>query len=592
MAAAGQLRASGYLKRIKTELDLLATDAPDGVQCRPRAHDTDSLDTSGLWLDAVITGPQNTPYAGGSFHVECCLARQYPLCPPHIRFVTKVFHPNIDQNGRICVDILKEGSDAGRWSAAKNLRMALATVRMLLAEPNPDDPLDAEIAGIYRSHRTRFVATARQWTEKYAMGDENGLAVLDGDVPTSLPGGADPAKTAASNATSTPSASPSTSVPSSSSSSSAPVSSIKTAPPPSSSSSSSSPSGSVAVDPKPASSSATPATAPAPPPPSAPPSSSLFGRGPSTASGGGLFGARRSGGGLFGAALPSSSPAIAAGATPLFGRSAAAPTAATASSSRAAPAAPAPAATTIPIPAATRSKPALTRAGAKPVAATPATRPSLVVRAPPVPVPAPAVVPATAAATGPVRPPTPTPASAPAPAPKPALRVSGAKRAASPPPRPGARPAKKPTLDTAVVAPPPPAKSARTPAPAVAPPSTSPTATAPAVVAPPPSSSSSQLPLPSTAGAAPGPRVPAPAPSLFGRPVLGAAAPRPGGGLFGAPRGSLFAPRPPGSAPLFGAARPGLLPGGNAGSTPRAPGTGLFGSANARPAGSLFGRKT
>ncbi|KNE56249.1 hypothetical protein AMAG_02083 [Allomyces macrogynus ATCC 38327] len=316
MAASGQLRASGYLKRIKTELDLLSADAPDGVQCRPRAHDTDTLDTSGLWLDAVITGPQNTPYAGGSFHVECCLARQYPLCPPHIRFVTKVFHPNIDQNGRICVDILKEGSDAGRWSAAKNLRMALATVRMLLAEPNPDDPLDAEIAGIYRSHRTRFVATARQWTEKYAMGNENG-ALLDGDAPTGLVG-ADPTKTT----TATPSASPLASPPASSTSS-GPVSSNMTAPPLPLSSSSSSGLRSVATNPKPApsntSSLATPTVAPAPPPPSAPPSSSssLFGRGSSTASGGGLFGARPSGGGLFGAALPSSSPA-AAGATPLF----------------------------------------------------------------------------------------------------------------------------------------------------------------------------------------------------------------------------------------------------------------------------------
>jgi ubiquitin-protein ligase len=54
-----------------------------------------------------MDGPKDTPYAGGNFQLELFLPDGYPMVPPKVRFLTKIYHPNIDSLGRICLDILK-----------------------------------------------------------------------------------------------------------------------------------------------------------------------------------------------------------------------------------------------------------------------------------------------------------------------------------------------------------------------------------------------------------------------------------------------------------------------------------------------------
>lgn len=115
---------------------------------------------------ATIMGPPDSPYAGGVFFLNIRFPPDYPFKPPKVSFTanTRIYHPNINSNGNICLDILKD-----QWSPALTISKVLLSVCSLLTDPNPDDPLVPEIAQLYKTDRARYEATAREWTRKYAM---------------------------------------------------------------------------------------------------------------------------------------------------------------------------------------------------------------------------------------------------------------------------------------------------------------------------------------------------------------------------------------------------------------------------------------
>ena len=88
-----------------------------------------------LW-NAMIIGPENTPYEDGIFHVEIKIPGTYPFDPPTLKFTTKIFHPNISYNGYICLDILRKN-----WSPVLTISKVLLSLYSLLSQPNPNDPL-------------------------------------------------------------------------------------------------------------------------------------------------------------------------------------------------------------------------------------------------------------------------------------------------------------------------------------------------------------------------------------------------------------------------------------------------------------------
>jgi len=113
---------------------------------------------------ATIMGPEDSAYAGGIFFLNIHFPSDYPFKPPKVNFTTKIYHCNINSNGAICLDILKD-----QWSPALTISKVLLSISSLLTDANPDDPLVPEIAHLYKTDKKRYEQTAREWSQKYAQ---------------------------------------------------------------------------------------------------------------------------------------------------------------------------------------------------------------------------------------------------------------------------------------------------------------------------------------------------------------------------------------------------------------------------------------
>ncbi|XP_060084171.1 ubiquitin-conjugating enzyme E2 N-like [Ylistrum balloti] len=142
---------------IKETQRLMVEPVPGIVACADEAN--------ARHFHVTVKGPKESPYENGVFNLELFLPEEYPMSAPKVRFVTKIYHPNIDKLGRICLDILKD-----KWSPALQIRTVLLSIQALLSAPNPDDPLENDVAEAWKTDEASAIETAKSWTCKYATG--------------------------------------------------------------------------------------------------------------------------------------------------------------------------------------------------------------------------------------------------------------------------------------------------------------------------------------------------------------------------------------------------------------------------------------
>ncbi|XP_071614297.1 ubiquitin-conjugating enzyme E2 A isoform X1 [Heliangelus exortis] len=162
-------------RRLMRDFKRLQEDPPAGVSGAP------SENNIMVW-NAVIFGPEGTPFEDGKcaglvvgfLGVSCCgltrpwcatavdfatgtfkltieFTEEYPNKPPTVRFVSKMFHPNVYADGSICLDILQN-----RWSPTYDVSSILTSIQSLLDEPNPNSPANSQAAQLYQENKREY----------------------------------------------------------------------------------------------------------------------------------------------------------------------------------------------------------------------------------------------------------------------------------------------------------------------------------------------------------------------------------------------------------------------------------------------------
>ncbi|CDU15894.1 hypothetical protein YYC_00133 [Plasmodium yoelii 17X] len=116
--------------------------------------------------EAIIKGPKDSPYEGGKWKLSIKCKSTYPIDPPMITFITKVFHPNVNfTTGALCMDILKTN-----WSPAWTIQSLCRAILFLLNEPNAESPLNCDAGNLIRFGDIKgFNSMAKMYTKEYAM---------------------------------------------------------------------------------------------------------------------------------------------------------------------------------------------------------------------------------------------------------------------------------------------------------------------------------------------------------------------------------------------------------------------------------------
>lgn len=143
-------------KRILTELKIACEDTSNCFSAGPNDTSNSSFD---IWR-VKLFGNADTIYFGKVFDLLVTFPDEYPLVPPKIFFLTRMFHPNINNLGQICLDILNES-----WISTLNMTTIFHAILFLLENPNPFDPLNPQASALYLANYQLYLAEVAKYLQ-------------------------------------------------------------------------------------------------------------------------------------------------------------------------------------------------------------------------------------------------------------------------------------------------------------------------------------------------------------------------------------------------------------------------------------------
>ncbi|KAJ6630649.1 ubiquitin-conjugating enzyme/RWD-like protein [Mycena sp. CBHHK59/15] len=144
------------LRRIQKELTDINKKPIEGIT-------VETKDDNLFEWKCAIKAASDSPYKNGTFHFTLSLPQNFPFKAPTVTFTTKIYHPGINEEGSICVPVLRD-----EWKPSVTLSSVLVIIQEKVNNPSPDDPFEPEIAALLKNDKARFLAIAKEHTKKHA----------------------------------------------------------------------------------------------------------------------------------------------------------------------------------------------------------------------------------------------------------------------------------------------------------------------------------------------------------------------------------------------------------------------------------------
>eukprot|EP00008_Paramoeba_atlantica_P007593 CAMPEP_0201482338 /NCGR_PEP_ID=MMETSP0151_2-20130828/6618_1 /ASSEMBLY_ACC=CAM_ASM_000257 /TAXON_ID=200890 /ORGANISM="Paramoeba atlantica, Strain 621/1 / CCAP 1560/9" /LENGTH=184 /DNA_ID=CAMNT_0047864991 /DNA_START=120 /DNA_END=674 /DNA_ORIENTATION=- len=154
--ASNENLAPATMRQIMKEIQQLTQKPPEGIKIAMPEQNISEI-------HATFIGPGGTPYEGGVFKMKLKLGSDFPQAPPKGYFLTKIFHPNVAENGDICVNTLKKD-----WAPSHGIEHVLLTIKCLLIVPNAESALNEEAGKLLLEDYEQYAERARMMTSIHA----------------------------------------------------------------------------------------------------------------------------------------------------------------------------------------------------------------------------------------------------------------------------------------------------------------------------------------------------------------------------------------------------------------------------------------